>query len=285
MDRKTLIDHVRVYMKTIPQGPSYIFQIQAYNRIIKKIRQLQTDIISDDVIESMDITSRMKDHLKEFLKIKNKPNLGLVDELTMITGIGKKLAKDLIVQGVKTINDLKKKKFYNKLPIAAQVDIKYKPIKPIPRYLIEYLDHKWNFRKVIVGSYRRGKQYSNDIDILMLKEDISPDFISRLNSPYIKVYPPYSIGPAKISTIVRLIKYKKNLKVDFFITSREEYPFALLYATGSKEMNIKMRRVAKNKGWLLNQKGMFKKGKKIFAKSERDIFKALGLDYVPPPKR
>ena len=96
------------------------------------------------------------------------------------------------------------------------------------------------------------------------------------------------MGPSKISTIVRLKNYKINLKMDLFIAPKLEYPFAQLYSTGSKEFNIRMRRLAKSKGYLLNQKGLYKSGKRLNSskfKSEKSIFDFLNMKYVSPKSR
>jgi len=150
-----------------------------------------------------------------------------------------------------------------------------------------------NVNAEFVGSYRRKKPQSSDIDILLDFSDKSEktfkgsveDFVNSLTSKSIIVYKPYAIGPAKISTIVRLVKYKTNVKVDFFITNTKEYPFALLYATGSKENNIYMRKIAKSQGLLLNQKGLYKGNRSIPAKTEKDIFDLLKLPYLTPADR
>jgi len=67
------------------------------------------------------------------------------------------------------------------------------------------------------------------------------------------------------------------------ITSKEDYPFAILYFTGNKDFNVKMREHAKKIGYTLNEY-KFKDVEKIFS-SERDIFEFLKLSYVEPSKR
>lgn len=77
-------------------------------------------------------------------------------------------------------------------------------------------------------------------------------------------------------------------RIDFLYTPRSEYPFALLYFTGSKLLNIKMRKIAKNdKELSLNEKGFFKGTKMIDDNfnSEEDIFDYLGMKYLKPLDR
>jgi DNA polymerase (family 10) len=59
----------------------------------------------------------------------------------------------------------------------------------------------------------------------------------------------------------------------------------MLYSTGSKENNIRMRAKAKSQGLLLNQYGLFKKGEKINLKTEKDYYDYLGMKYLEPHER
>jgi DNA polymerase (family 10) len=63
------------------------------------------------------------------------------------------------------------------------------------------------------------------------------------------------------------------------------YPAALLYFTGSKEFNERVRAAAKRQGMTLNQNGLFMAGRVVNAKTEGDIFAALKLPYLRPPDR
>lgn len=297
MKKHILIAHIRAQINDISNtNPSYVFQIRAYNIVIKKLHALDATEIDANIVNEMDLTAHMKTKLLKFLKIKKQPERKLSDQLQDIAGIGYKLSRDLIRAGVKSTADLKKKKYLDMLPEAAIVDIKFKPLKPIPRYMIEYLEAQMKKNRipvVFVGSYRRHKPASSDVDLLMTIENLNRwggaiSFIKTLNemNANIKFHKPFAIGPAKISTICRLVKYKVNLKVDIFITNKQEYPFALLYSTGSKEFNIKMRRLAQTKGYLLNQKGLFKGKKKIEGlTTERSIFEYLGMVYKLPKYR
>ena len=63
------------------------------------------------------------------------------------------------------------------------------------------------------------------------------------------------------------------------------FPYALLYFTGSKEHNVRLRGIAKKKGWKLNEYGLFEGEKLIPCRDEAEIFRALGLSYIPPELR
>jgi DNA polymerase (family 10) len=72
---------------------------------------------------------------------------------------------------------------------------------------------------------------------------------------------------------------------DLRVVSEAEFPYALLYFTGSKEHNTELRGIAKDKGLKLNEYGLYKGEKLIKCKTEEEIFEALGLKYIPPEMR
>ena len=86
----------------------------------------------------------------------------------------------------------------------------------------------------------------------------------------------------------KIIK-KVRVKVDIFLTEEREYIFALLFATGSGTFNVRMRAVAKRKGYLLNHKGIYKKNgvqlRRLPISKEEDIFKLLNMKYRNPEDR
>lgn len=130
---------------------------------------------------------------------------------------------------------------------------------------------KFNDKYWIVGSYRRGKNKINDIDILTLSE---PDI------------PEKSVIIAKgKKKITFLCPYKKNyVHIDIRIIEEKDLAPALLYFTGSGDFNVLMRRIAKKRGLLLNEYGLFAK-EKLPIDSEEDIFKKVGIEYLKPEFR
>lgn len=290
MKQEDLIAHILIHIKSLDKTKSsFLYEIRAYNNLIKKVKALPSQICKKD-IDDMDITDGMKYKLVEW--IKSKKPIDFEYKLRTINGIGSKLAKELIHRGVDSMRKLRSKKIFESLPIATKVDLIYKPLKRIPRHIIEYAEsitksHKIPF--VYVGSYRRGSSSSSDMDVLIkANKGLKSDFVDQLNTKLHKLitfHKPYAMGDSKISTILTIHKYNVNVKMDIFITNNVEYPFALLYSTGSKEFNINMRSICKKKGLLLNQNGLFKDGVRIDCKGERCIFQELGMEYVPPSMR
>lgn len=293
MKRDVLIAIILKHIKTLDKkSPNFLYEVRAYNILIKKLG-LYT-IVNHKIIESMDITQHMKTKLNQWIKMDKSINLQDSEDfeykLLTLPGIGSKLAKQLIESGITSIAKLKNKRIFNTLPIATQTDLIYKPLRRIPRYIIEYVESitkSYKLPFVYVGSYRRDSSSSSDIDVLT-KKKIPADFINQLNDKIgdqILFYEPYAFGDSKISLILKVKKYKVNVKMDIFITTPKEYPFALLYSTGSKEFNIMMRGKCKKLGLLLNQKGLYRNTELIDCKTERDIFSQIELDYVLPKHR
>jgi DNA polymerase/3'-5' exonuclease PolX len=202
-----------------------------------------------------------------------------------VWGIGPTLAKKLHNRGYKTRRSLIK--IVNELPKSAQIDLKYNPIKRIPRRIIEEIEQlfkkKVKMTHTFAGSYRRKLPYSGDIDIVIIPPSNEFNLYEHLANK-LPLHSAFSKGKSKISC---LIKHKeKHYKIDFFIADKNNYLFMLFYATGSKIFNIRLRQRALKMGYTLNQTGLYKNNKLIKGlKTEKDIMNALDLEYKPPIER
>lgn len=139
------------------------------------------------------------------------------------------------------------------------------------------------------GSIRRCKEIIGDIDILVsasnrARIDIMSAFIKHEDVESI-----VGTGDTKATVIL-----KNGIQCDLRIVSEAEYPFALNYFTGSKEHNVEMRSLARKQGLSLNEYGFTRieesKSKKTrkqipSCNNEEDIYKTLGLHYIPPELR
>jgi DNA polymerase (family 10) len=143
----------------------------------------------------------------------------------------------------------------------------------------------------IAGSARRRKETMGDLDILAVSskpEIIMDDFVSR--TPGIMTV--IAHGATKSS-----IKIRPGLNIDLRVVPKESYGAALNYFTGSKEHNVVIRARAVKKGLKLNEYGLFNvkagsekkgaetEGKRVAARTEEDVYKALGMAYVEPELR
>jgi DNA polymerase (family 10) len=146
------------------------------------------------------------------------------------------------------------------------------------------------FRKIkevkqveLAGSLRRKKETIGDIDILVTsdvkdRKKIISKFISL---PFIREV--LAKGDTKASVIIKDF----NKQVDVRIVNPDEWGAALLYFTGSKEHNVHLRTIAREKGYKISEYGLFDAitEKKIAGTTEEEIYKKLGFEWIPPEMR
>ncbi|MFC7386930.1 DNA polymerase/3'-5' exonuclease PolX [Sphaerisporangium rhizosphaerae] len=126
------------------------------------------------------------------------------------------------------------------------------------------------------GSLRRMKETVGDIDVLAVgPESLMADFKAQ---PYVAEV----IASGALKTSVRTTQ---GLQVDLRLVPAESWGAAMQYFTGSKEHNVRLREMCVKRGWKLSEYGLFEGETVIAAKSEEDIYAALGMQWVPPPLR
>lgn len=151
-----------------------------------------------------------------------------------------------------------------------------------------------------VGGLSRGKDILKDLDILIVVDDKylvdnkllcpkSDKFILQsiiFKSKKIKIVNVKTNGGRRKSMIIKI--NNKNILLDIFICTKKEKVFQLVARIGPKELNIIMRRKAKNLNMLLNEYGLFnrKTNKQISnIKTQKDIFEKLGMSYKTAKQR
>ena len=234
--------------------------------------------------------SKVMDAIDNKLKIADidQPKNKIADQLAEFPGIGKAIATALIKAGVKNIKQLEQKKYQKMLTNETLLTLKYKPLDRIPRDLIVKFEEsltplKSKYKWEIVGSYRRKKPTSGDIDLMLIDDNVNvtKNFIEDLSKLGYKFHI-YAEGEDRYGVLIKLSDW---VRADFFRASEEDAPAMLLYSTGSKEHNVLMRAKAKALGMLLNQRGLFKGKQKININSEKGFFDALGMEYKTPAQR
>lgn len=129
----------------------------------------------------------------------------------------------------------------------------------------------------IAGGLRRRKETVHDIDLLVASKE--PDAVLDWFTSHPNMARVLAHGDTKAS-----IRLDDGVQVDLRVVPPEQWAFALVYFTGSKEHNVRLRSRAKERGWTLNEYEM--EGLKPSAKiTEADLYKALDLDYIEPELR
>ena len=252
--------------------------------------------INSAKINELHITRHMKDKLIKLLskKVNNDPRFKkkiLHNELRKVIGIGPQKADDLIAQGLTSLSQLKQPRWWNQLNVDTQTALATEPARRIPHEDIRKIEPTLtkfpSAQIVLVGSYRRKMPSSKDIDVMLVSARTAAmgEYLKYLEKKFPHIYL-YSKGGDKMSLVIE-VDTSRKYKVDVFRTHPDYYWSHLLYATGSKANNLRMRAKAKRMGLLLNQKGLWKAGERMLgpAANERAYYAALDMEYLLPEKR
>ncbi len=128
------------------------------------------------------------------------------------------------------------------------------------------------------GSFRRRKETIGDLDVVLATD--SPEAAAQHALSYPEISEIKARGDTKISLVL-----KSGLQVDMRIVSPQEYGAALLYFTGSQAHNIELRKIALAHRLKLNEYGVFEQSKCIARDTEEEIYRTLGLRWIPPELR
>jgi len=264
--------------------------------------------------------------LEEIQNVKNSEQnedleVNEIENLKRITGIGPSNAVKLLKQNVnlsillkdiEEINyDLNRKNEKDSLKLLTHhqlIGLKYfKDIEvKIPRKEIIELDKSIlklknyldvNILYKICGSYRREASFSGDIDILISRKDITKDnikngnllidFVKLLIANNLIVDNLTKFGNTKYMGVCKLNANSIARRIDIRCIPYESYIPAILYFTGNKNHNVKMRKLAIKNNYKLNEYGLFRKdnNEQIILKDEKEIYDLFKIDYVEPKLR
>jgi DNA polymerase (family X) len=193
--------------------------------------------------------------------------LGRSGNLAGLPGIGKK-TEDNIVKGVELI-----KRGHDGRPLGT--------VLPIAEDIIRQIRKSSPIDEIsLAGSIRRWKETVNDIDILATSR--KPDKVTEAFIKLPNVNRILTHGPTKASVIA-----DDGIQVDLRVVEEDSFGAALIYFTGSKQHNIKLREMAVRAGLKINEYGVFTEpaGERIGGRSETDVYKTLGLSFIAPELR
>jgi DNA polymerase (family 10) len=145
--------------------------------------------------------------------------------------------------------------------------------------LLQYLKKGGGVSEIAVaGSYRRRRETIGDLDLLVTTPKTATVMQHFVDYP--DVAEVVSKGETRST-----IKLAGGLQVDLRAVDPAEYGAALQYFTGSKDHNVELRKIAQDKGYKLNEYGLFKGERRVAGKTEAEIYAKLGLDWIPPELR
>jgi DNA polymerase (family 10) len=228
-----------------------------------------------ELLELMDITTIGPATLKTLhdeLHIKNKDELKAAIEsgrLNKLKGFANKKIEN-ISKSLKLIKVQQRLPLQEAEKIAEELIVEIRKIAGVQK-------------AEIAGSLRRKKETIGDIDIIILAEfKYRKKIVARFISlPLVKKV--LAKGLTKASVI---LKYK-NVQADIRLVHDYELGAAMLYFTGSKEHNVKLRTISKQRGYKINEYGIFDAvtNKRLAGKTEEEMYHFLNMKYIPPEQR
>jgi DNA polymerase (family 10) len=134
----------------------------------------------------------------------------------------------------------------------------------------------------LAGSYRRGKETIGDLDVLVIASQVGSVMDQFATIPDMGEI--VGRGPTKMT-----IRLAHGLQVDLRVVPAESFGAALVYFTGSKDHNIVLRSLAKDRGLKINEYGVFRTrrgGDELVAgRTEEEVYATLDLPWIPPELR
>ena len=297
------------------EDPNVQFRARAYYRAADTIASLQENVIDiygrqgvNGLLEIPAVGKAIASKIEEYLKggkiqhleeLKAKVPID-IDELYGIEGIGPKTIKMFYDKlQIKNLADLEKVATEGKLKTLPgftekkEQDI-FKRIEffkrgkgrliigevyPLVKQIEKRLQHIAGVKNAVAaGSIRRMKETIGDIDYLVAANDPKRviDFFVKMP----EVQEILGMGQAKA-----FVKLASGIDADLLVVPEESWGAALQYFTGSKEHSVQLRKIAISKDFRLNEWGVFKGDKRIAGATEEEVYKILGLQWIPPEMR
>jgi DNA polymerase/3'-5' exonuclease PolX len=316
--KQTIIDSLDILRKRDLADKSP-FGARAYAKVITQLKNYEGPITSYQDVQGIDgIGEKIQKKIKEILetgvlasaeKAKELYNIDALDALQKIYGVGPTKATELIKAGYTSIPQLREaiKKNPKLLNDKQKIGLKYYEdlLERIPRAEMEehrdilhtlLPDEMADYDTEIVGSFRREAVSSGDIDVLIRVPDGTDSKTAKDNlALYVQMLQGFgyieeilALGEHKCMAISRMYNGKAR-RLDLLMTPDEEYAYAILYFTGSDRFNVAFRQYALDKGYTLNEHKLTSIRAGVpavpYMKTEKDIFKFLGLRYIEPSKR
>ncbi|MFX1559607.1 MAG: DNA polymerase/3'-5' exonuclease PolX, partial [Promethearchaeota archaeon] len=186
-------------------------------------------------------------------------------KLSGLPGLGEKTQLQ-IIEGIQVVRaGLERTLLADALSAAEKIESELRKLKVVKQL-------------VVAGSARRRRETIGDLDFLVDSSDPEVIMNAFVNSEGVATVTAH--GPTKSS-----IRLESGLQVDLRVIPSDSFGAGLQYFTGSVDHNVRLRSIAKEMGLRLNEYGLYKAKKKVAGEDEESIYKALGLQWVPPELR
>ena len=307
------------------------FRVNAYDRAARAIDRLATDLadMDDKAIQQIDgVGEGMAKRIAAFKHdgdfdehrdLRNQVPDGVL-ELLDVPGLGPKGAAQLWREAdVESRADLRKKaeageleklkgfgkkkveKLLDALDFAEQAQARARIGKAMPmaQWVVEQMRKVQHVEHAAyAGSLRRGRDTVGDIDVLVA---VAGDHGQAVSNRFVELeVVGETLAHGKTRSSIRTTPDTGRIQIDLRVVAPDRFGAAMLYFTGSKQHNVRLRERALKRNMTLNEYGLFElknqkktgegqeqheAGELVAAETEGDVYEALGLAFIPPELR
>lgn len=292
------------------------FRPRAYERAARLIESMEDDLEdiyekagAKGLMEIQGIGQGLAEHIEDYIKtgeietfekLKKEAPIDL-ESFSAVEGVGPKmlmaLYKNLKVKNIHDLEKMARAGSVRSLPrfgekteenILRSIELSREHqgrfllgyVSPIATEIEKNLGTLATVKKIVTcGSIRRRKETIGDIDILAVSprpKEIMEYFTSMPNVEKVIAH-----GETKSS-----VRLDMGIDADLRVVPEKSFGAAMQYFSGSKDHNVELRKIAMKYGWKLNEYGLFDKKNNIIAgRTEEEVYKKLGLDWIPPEMR
>jgi DNA polymerase (family 10) len=288
------------------------FRIMAYERAAVSLRDLDEDLAAISTAGNLqdipgighDLTEMIEEYVKtRSIRRYERECRGIPEgliELMAIPGLGPKtlalLYKRCRVKDFKSLKQAIDKGALSRLP-----GFREKKIENLQRGIDLWLSSKQrmllvvalplaedlldNLRKIrlveradVAGSIRRRRETIGDMDVLIISRDSPRALQQAVKIPAVKQV--LALGDTRATVMI-----EGGIQVDIRAVREESYGTALQYFTGSKQHNVHLRSLGRERGLKINEYGVFRGDTRLGGKDEKEVYGLLQMPLIDPELR
>jgi deoxyribonuclease-4 len=265
--------------KNYHKAKGNIYQYRAYQNIIEAISDIPKIKSIDDVKDKKGIGEGARMKIAEYLKtgkmheldeIRANKKVGALLALEQIYGVGPKVAADWAAKGYSSVAQIKKAHKEGTLQLTKQqaIGVKYfhdlsHPIsrKDAIKMFAQFKRKLPGLEIELMGGFgmKNPKEEGKDLDILVIEAKME-EIVQSLGD---WIVCEAELGEKMGVFLIKFPEYPRVVHVDVKIATKEEKPFYTLYFRSGEKFSRKIRKIAKDQGYKLNQYGLFKNGRRV----------------------
>lgn len=306
MNKQAIIDHLTAVAHLKAMGRANPFSVRAYQKAVEVLRRATE--LPEDPLAIEGIGDGIAGVIDEFVRTGTSQPYEVLSKklpvealtLTRVQGIGPMTALKLHGEGIRNYDELVAAAAAGKLNPKMTAAVRFAEETKagrVPYELASSLGHdvlgvvktvEGVLRASVAGSLRRCRTTIKDLDIVAAGDGRPVQDLFKSIEADLRAFELLRevVAYGNQKATLRVERYGVLMACDVWIVPLASFGAALCYATGSKEHNIRMRALAKERGWLLNEKGLFDTDGNVLASlEEENIYASLGVPYLEPRDR